>query len=232
MQGYCLKLSLQLIWWVDSVAIRVRVFFLIALSEEIQNEHIFVYSYTYIILSLDFEFSFKLNISVEFLSLNLVDFYFPEILIFWPAWPSKIGITRIEKALIVPNICLESFLSFHSLAAPSLSSVVTKPTPTATSAYFQREQTTSPPNLESTRSSISSASSIADLTAIADLVPNTGELQKRSNWAENSLFCKIEEAKISWGQIRMKKHYGRWERCENIKYLLNLKGRDESDFKI
>ena len=57
-------------------------FFLIALSEEIQNGHIFVYSYTYIILSLDFEFSFKLNISVEFLSLNLVDFYFSEILIF------------------------------------------------------------------------------------------------------------------------------------------------------
>ena len=125
-----------------------------------------IYSYTYIILSLDFEFSFKLNISVEFLSLNLVDFYFSPILIFWPAWPSKIAIARIEKALIVPKICLESFLSFHSLAAPSLSSVVTKLTPTATSAYFQREQTTSPPNLESTRSSILSASSIAALTAI------------------------------------------------------------------
>lgn len=191
-----------------------------------------IYSYTYIILSLDFEFSFKLNISVEFLSLNLVDFYFSEILIFWPAWLSKIAIARIEKALIVPNICLESFLSFYSLAAPSLSSVVTKPTPTATSAYFQREQTTSPPNLESTRSSISSASSIAALTAIADLVPNTGELQKRSNWADNSLFCKIEEAKISWGEIRMTGHCGRWERCENIKYLLNFKGRDESDFNL
>ena len=86
MQGYCLKLNLQLILWVDSVATRVRVFFLnfflIPLSEEIQNKHIFVYSYTYIILSLDFEFSFKLNISVEFLCLNLVDFYFSEILIF------------------------------------------------------------------------------------------------------------------------------------------------------
>ena len=191
-----------------------------------------IYSYTYIILSLDFEFSFKLNISVEFLSLNLVDFYFSPILIFWPAWPSKIAIARIEKALIVPKICLESFLSFHSLAAPSLSSVVTKLTPTATSAYFQREQTTSPPNLESTRSSILSASSIAALTAIADLVPNTGELQKRSNWAENSLFFKREEAKISWGEIRMKRYCERWERCENIKYSLNFKARDESDFKI
>ena len=132
----------------------------------------------------------------------------------------------------MPNICLESFLSFYSLAAPSLSSVATKPTPTATSAYFQREQTTSPPNLESTRSSISSASSIAALTAIADLVPNTGELQNRSNWADNSLFCKIEEAKISWGEIRMTGHCGRWERCENIKYLLNFKGHDESDFNL
>ena len=60
----------------QSIQLQQASLYLKIIHIQIQNGHIFVYSYTYIILSLDFEFSFKLNISVEFLSLNLVDFFF------------------------------------------------------------------------------------------------------------------------------------------------------------
>ncbi|XP_022798209.1 cartilage intermediate layer protein 1-like isoform X1 [Stylophora pistillata] len=70
------------------------------------------------------------------------------------------------------------------------STVVTKPTPTATSADFKPEETSAQPNQESTRSSILPTSSIVPWTAIADLVPNTESKWSRwSSWSDCTKTC-------------------------------------------
>ena len=159
-------------------------------------------------------------------------FWFCEILIFWLAWPSKIAIVHIEKAIIVLNICIKSFLPF---LLTSCTFTIISCDETLTNSHINW--------LSAGANNVTTQPGVYEEQHLTSQQYSSPESHRRScpqhRWVvkkdqtglKNSLFCKREEAKVSRGEIRMKKHCGRWERCESIKYLLYFKGRDDLDIK-